>query len=58
MARLRQGLKLSYAKNKTATYKVKSIKYYYKKITSRTTAKYSYKKYIIAKKKKYSYKRG
>ena len=58
MARLKQGIKLKYAKSKKSKYTAKSIKYYYKKVTPVETTKYSYKKYVVAKKKKYSYKKG
>lgn len=57
MARLKQGIKLKYARNKKAKYTVKSIKYRYKKTTTNNTTTYSYKKNIIkSKKQKYCYK--
>lgn len=57
MAHLRQGIKSKYARNKNAKLKVKSIKYYYRKITPTDEVKYSYKKKVIASKnKKFSYK--
>ena len=54
MAKLKQGIKLKYAKNKNAKYTAKSTKYSYKKVTPKKTTKYSYKKKTITKKKKYS----
>ena len=57
MAKLKQGIKLKYAKNKNAKYTAKSTKYSYKKVTPKKTTKYSYKKKTITKKKKYSYKK-
>jgi len=59
MARLKQGIKLKFARNKNARYTFKSIKYFYRKVTPTKTTKYTYKKKVIAtKKKKYSYKKG